>query len=121
MNTMPHPFEIRETDTYSHWFKRQTNIPVRAKILARIRRAQVGNLGDVKSVGDGVSEMRIDYGPGYRIYFMYEGRTIIILLVGGVKGTQRKDIETAKRLARELSGKGRLANKKPKKTLKGMG
>ncbi len=73
-----------------------------ARIAARIRRLELGNLGDVKPVGEGVSELRIDYGPGYRIYFIQQGNTVVILLCGGDKRTQNKDIRTAKRMAKEV-------------------
>lgn len=69
-----------------------------ARINARLRNVSLGNLGDVKSVGDGISEMRIPYGPGYRIYFMRRGLTLVVLLCGGDKGSQQRDIERAKRL-----------------------
>ncbi len=72
------------------------------RIQARIRRLSLGNAGDVKSVGEGVSEMRIDYGPGYRVYFCQRGSTLVILLAGGDKSTQDKDIAMAHALAREL-------------------
>jgi putative addiction module killer protein len=68
----------------------------------RIRRLELGNLGDVKPVGEGVSELRIDYGPGYRIYFVQQGNTVVILLCGGDKRTQNKDIRTAKQMAKEV-------------------
>jgi putative addiction module killer protein len=73
-----------------------------ARIAARIRRLELGNLGDVKPVGEGVSELRIDYGPGYRIYFVQQGNTLVILLCGGDKRTQNKDIRTAKQMAKEV-------------------
>lgn len=70
-----------------------------ARINARLRNVSLGNLGDIRSVGDGISEMRIPYGPGYRIYFMRRGLTLVVLLCGGDKGSQQRDIERAKRLA----------------------
>jgi putative addiction module killer protein len=73
-----------------------------ARIVARIRRLELGNLGDVKPVGEGISELRIDYGPGYRIYFVQQGNTVVILLCGGDKRTQNKDIRTAKQMAKEV-------------------
>ncbi|HEV2956013.1 MAG TPA: type II toxin-antitoxin system RelE/ParE family toxin [Xanthobacteraceae bacterium] len=73
-----------------------------SRILARIRRLLLGNPGDVKPVGEGISEMRIDYGPGYRVYFTRRGHSLIVLLAGGDKSTQAKDIERAKELARNL-------------------
>ena len=74
----------------------------RARINARIRRLCLGNPGDVKPVGEGVSELRIDYGPGYRVYFVQRGQTLVVLLAGGDKHTQDRDIKTALELAREL-------------------
>jgi putative addiction module killer protein len=94
--------EIRETGTYAHWFARLRDRAAQARILARIRRLLLGNPGDVKPVGEGISEMRIDYGPGYRVYFTRRGRSLIILLAGGDKSTQTKDIQSAKELARNL-------------------
>ncbi len=73
-----------------------------SKITSRLRRVTQGNLGDVHSVGDGVSEMRIQYGPGYRLYFVRRGHDVIVLLCGGDKGSQRRDIERAKQIATEL-------------------
>lgn len=94
--------EVRETDVYARWFARMRDHAAQARVLARIRRLVLGNPGDVKPVGEGVSEMRIDYGPGYRVYFTRHGRSLIILLAGGDKSTQAKDIQSAKELARNL-------------------
>jgi len=94
--------EIRETETYAKWFGRLGDRQARARILARIRRLSLGNPEDVAPVGGGVSEMRIHYGPGYRIYFIERGRTLVILLAGGEKSTQRQDIERAHALADEV-------------------
>jgi putative addiction module killer protein len=91
--------EVRETDVYKRWFDRLRDRRAKSRIDARILRLSLGNPGDVKSVGHGVSEMRIDYGPGYRIYFTQRGNTIVVLLCGGDKGSQRDDIEQAKALA----------------------
>jgi len=93
--------EIRQTAHYIKWFAGLTDLQARLRIDTRIRRVSVGNFGDVKSVGDGVSELRIDYGPGYRIYFARRGNAVVVLLAGGDKRTQRADIDVAKRLARE--------------------
>ena len=93
---------IIQTDKYASWFKSLRDIQAKARIDARIRRAQLGNLGDVEPVGDGVSEMRIHHGAGYRVYFMQRGEEIIILLAGGDKSTQQKDIKMALSLAYEL-------------------
>ena len=78
------------------------DIRARARVLVRIERLSLGNPGDVKPVGEGVSELRIDYGPGYRVYYKKVGRTIIVLLAGGDKSTQAKDVKTALRLAGNL-------------------
>lgn len=94
--------EIRKTDDFVKWLDRLRDIRARACILARIKRLECDLLGDAKPVGEGISEMRIDYGPGYRVYFMKQGEDLLILLGGGDKRTQKKDIEKALRLAREL-------------------
>jgi putative addiction module killer protein len=94
--------EIRQTEVYSRWYNSLRDRQARARIDVRIRRLSLGNPGDVKSVGEGVSELRIDYGPGYRIYFVQRGQTLVILLAGGDKHTQDRDIKTALELAREL-------------------
>ena len=94
--------EIRQTDVYSRWFNDLPDRQARARINARIRRLSLGNPGDVKPVGEGVSELRIDYGPGYRVYFVQRGQTLVVLLAGGDKHTQDRDIKTALELAREL-------------------
>jgi len=94
--------EIRKTDTFAKWLDGLSDIRARARILARIDRLADGNPGDVKSVGEGVSEMRIDYGPGYRVYYVVRGRELIILLAGGDKSSQPRDIKTALLLTRGL-------------------
>ena len=94
--------EIRKTDTYAEWLDGLRDLHARARIQVRVERLAAGNPGDVKSVGEGVSELRIDYGPGYRVYFTMRGRTVIILLAGGNKRTQTADIKIALRLARNL-------------------
>ena len=101
--------EIRQTEIFSKWFRGLRNRLARVRIQARIDRFEMGNAGDVRSVGEGVSEMRIDYGPGYRVYFTKLGSALVILLAGGDKGSQAKDIKAAQDLARELkkSGKGK--------------
>lgn len=93
---------IRETEIYSRWFAALRDRKARARIQTRIDRLQLGLLGDVKPVGEGVSELRIDYGPGYRVYFVQRGQELVILLAGGDKSTQDKDIKTALELARNL-------------------
>ncbi|MGL4230019.1 MAG: type II toxin-antitoxin system RelE/ParE family toxin [Casimicrobium sp.] len=92
--------EIRQTDTYVNWFASLRDRQARARIDIRIRRLSLGNPGDVKPVGEGVSELRIDYGAGYRVYFVARGKTIVVLLAGGDKRTQDSDIKTALELAR---------------------
>ena len=94
--------EVRQTDLYARWFERLRDGQARARILVRIRRLSLGNAGDVRAVGGGVSEMRIDYGPGYRVYFVSRGQQLIVLLAGGDKQTQASDILAARSLARDL-------------------
>jgi putative addiction module killer protein len=94
--------EIRKTTEFANWLDNLHDIQARARVLVRIERLAVGLAGDVKSVGSGVSELRIDYGPGYRVYFKRRGREIIVLLAGGDKKTQARDIRTALRLAANL-------------------
>jgi len=92
--------KIRQTETYADWFDSLRDRKARARIDVRIRRLSLGNPGDVKPVGSGVSELRIDYGPGYRVYFVQRGPMLIILLAGGDKRTQDRDIKKALELAR---------------------
>ena len=94
--------EIRKTQIFGQWLDGLRDIRARARIQARIERLAMGNAGDVKPVGEGVSELRIDHGPGYRVYFKKRGRELIVLLTGGDKSTQASDIKTALRLARTL-------------------
>jgi len=94
--------ELRKTETFARWLDGLHDLRARARVQARIERLAAGNPGDVKPVGEGISELRIDYGPGYRVYYMKQGRTIIILLAGGDKKTQASDIKTAMRLAKNL-------------------
>ena len=94
--------EIRNTDTFAKWIDSLRDIKARARILVRIERLSLGNPGDVKPVGKGVSELRIDYGSGYRVYYKKVGQKVIVLLAGGDKRTQTKDIKTALRLAQNL-------------------
>lgn len=94
--------EIRETLEFSAWLESLRDAQARARVQARILRLRYGNPGDVKPVGEGVSEMRINYGPGYRVYFVKRGALLVILLAGGAKPTQDKDIKTALKLARML-------------------
>ena len=95
-------FEIRKTEIFAKWLDGLHDIRARARILVRIERLTAGNPGDVKSVGEGVSELRIDYGPGYRVYYKKQGQKVVILLAGGDKSTQARDIKTALRLVRNL-------------------
>ncbi len=95
-------FEVRKTEFYAKWLDSLRDERARARVLVRVERLAVGNPGDVRPVGEGVSELRIDYGPGYRVYFKKQGHMIVILLAGGDKRTQSRDIETALRLARNL-------------------
>ncbi|MCY4222564.1 MAG: type II toxin-antitoxin system RelE/ParE family toxin [Thiotrichales bacterium] len=95
-------FEVRRTAVYAKWLDGLRDVRAKARILIRIERLTAGNAGDTRSVGEGVSELRIDYGPGYRVYFKKQDRTIVVLLAGGDKRTQSRDIETALRLARNL-------------------
>ncbi len=97
-----HMLEVRQTETYARWFDSLRDRQAKARIDVRIRRLSLGNPGDVRPVGEGVSELRIDYGPGYRVYFVQTGRTVVVLLAGGDKRTQDRDIELALELAREL-------------------
>ena len=94
--------EIRKTENYVQWLDGLHDIRARARILVRIERLADRNPGDVKALGEGVSELRIDYGPGYRVYYKKQGRKVVILLAGGDKSTQSKDIKTALRLAQNL-------------------
>ncbi|MHB1157601.1 MAG: type II toxin-antitoxin system RelE/ParE family toxin [Phycisphaerales bacterium] len=94
--------EIRQTEAYIRWFEKLRDRQAQSRILVRIRRLSLGNPGDVQPVGEGVSELRIDYGPGYRVYFIQRHQTLVILLAGGDKRTQIHDIEKAKMLARAL-------------------
>jgi putative addiction module killer protein len=93
--------DIIKTRTYSDWFDRLRDEKAKARINVRILRLALGHAGDAKALGSGLYEIRLDYGPGYRIYFVHRGREIIMLLCGGDKGSQHRDIETARRLARD--------------------
>ncbi|MCG8338807.1 MAG: type II toxin-antitoxin system RelE/ParE family toxin [Proteobacteria bacterium] len=94
--------EIRKTETFAKWIDGLSDIRTRARILVRIERLAAGNPGDVKPVGENISEMRIDYGPGYRVYYKKTGQTIVVILAGGDKRTQKKDIKKAQQLANNL-------------------
>jgi putative addiction module killer protein len=93
--------DVRETEEFSQWLAALRDSRAKAKILVRIDRLSNGNPGDVAPVGEGVSELRINYGPGYRIYYVQRGRRYILLLAGGNKSTQDRDIAKAKRLSAE--------------------
>ena len=94
--------EVRQTKRFATWLAALRDERARARILKRLDRAGQGNLGDVAPVGGGVSEMRIFYGPGYRVYFVQRGSELIVLLCGGDRSTQSADIEKAKAMAREI-------------------
>ena len=95
--------EVRQTEEFTKWIGKLRDSTARAKIATRIRRIELqGNFGDVAPVGEGVSELRIHYGPGYRVYFVQDGDQIVILLCGGDKDSQDRDITTAKEMAEEL-------------------
>jgi putative addiction module killer protein len=95
-------FEVHQTTTFQRWFARLKDRQARDRILARITMLEQGNVGDSRSVGGGVSEMRIHTGPGYRVYYRRKDRTVFLLLCGGDKGSQRSDISRAQKLAREF-------------------
>jgi putative addiction module killer protein len=95
--------ELRKTDRFSRWLDSLRDVRARARIQARIERLAAGNPGDVAPVGEGVSELRLDLGPGYRVYFTKRGHALVILLAGGDKSTQAADIRAAVRLARNLT------------------
>lgn len=94
--------EVRKTEVYARWLDGLRDVRARARVLVRVERLAAGNPGDVRPVGEGVSEMRIDYGPGYRVYFKRQGGAVVVLLAGGDKRTQATDIATALGLARNL-------------------
>lgn len=94
--------EIRKTEHFANWLDNLRDIQAKARVLVRIERLASGNAGDVKPVGEGVSEMRINYGAGYRVYFIQRGSELIVLLAGGDKSSQSRDIKTAIRLAQNL-------------------
>lgn len=94
--------EIRNTEAFARWLDGLRDARARARVLVRVERLAAGNPGDVRPVGEGVSELRIDYGPGYRVYFKKQCSRVVVLLAGGDKRTQREDIERALQLARNL-------------------
>jgi putative addiction module killer protein len=95
-------YQIRQTDVFAKWLSGLRDVRAKARILARLDSARLGNLGDVVSVGDGVSEIRVDVGTGYRVYFTRRQRVVVVLLYGGDKSTQTKDIVRAKRIAKAI-------------------
>jgi putative addiction module killer protein len=99
---MGYMIEVRQTDVFSRWLADLGDVRARMRINTRIRRLSLGDPGDVKPVGEGVSEMRVDYGSGYRVYFIKRGAALIVLLAGGDKRTQTRDISIAQALARGL-------------------
>lgn len=94
--------EIRQTEVYARWFDRLRDRQARVRIDSRIRQLSLGNPGDVMPVGEGVSEIRVHYGPGYRVYFVQQGKSSVVLLAGGDKDSQKRDIRRALDLARGL-------------------
>ena len=94
--------EVRETAAYANWFRGLRDRAAKARIDIRVRRLSLGNPGDVRPVGEGVSELRIQFGPGYRIYLIQNGEEFILLLAGGDKSSQGQDVKQAKHLARNL-------------------
>ncbi len=94
--------QIRKTDVYAEWIDNLRDLQGRARILVRVERLASGNPGDVKAIGGGVSELRVHFGPGYRVYFTQRGHDIVILLAGGDKSSQSTDIQTALQLAKNL-------------------
>lgn len=98
--------EVRQTERFARWLEDLRDLRARARVQARIERLIGGNPGDIKPVGSGVSELRINYGPGYRVYFQQKGSTLIILLAGGDKASQPRDIDEALSLARQIKENG---------------
>jgi putative addiction module killer protein len=94
--------EIRQTDIFANWFEDLSDRRAKVRIQARIDRMELGNFGDVAAVGEGVSELRIHYGPGYRVYFVQRGTIVFVLLSGGDKSSQNVDIKNAKEIAKRL-------------------
>lgn len=94
--------EIHKTKAFAKWLDGLHDLRARARVMARIERLAAGNMGDIKPVGGGVWEMRIDYGPGYRLYYVRRGNEIVVLLAGGDKKSQTRDIKTALGLAQNL-------------------
>lgn len=102
VNYGSHTVELLKSDVFDRWLTKLRDAHARARVQARLDRFAIGNPGDVRSVGEGVVEMRIDYGPGYRVYYTRRGRLVILLLCGGDKTTQARDIARAKLMAKAL-------------------
>lgn len=96
--------EVIKSETFDRWLRKLRDSRARARIEMRVRRLSLGNPGDVQPIGEGLSEMRIDYGPGYRVYYMQQGAFVVVLLCGGAKRTQQEDIARAKIIAAEWNG-----------------
>ncbi len=96
-------YQVKRTEQFIKWIKNLRDVYAKSRINNRLKHVELGNLGDSKSVGDGVFEMRIDYGPGYRLYYMNVNGEVIFLLIGGDKSTQQRDIEKAKEIKKELN------------------
>jgi len=96
-------FELVETTVFSRWMEGLRDIRARARITTRLARIGFGNFGDARPVGEGISELRIDYGPGYRVYFTRRGERVVLLLCGGDKSSQARDVARAKAMAKELN------------------
>ena len=94
--------EVRQTNIFAKWFNSLRDRKAKARVQARIDRIEIGNFGDVSPIGEGVSELRIHYGPGYRVYFVQRGSVVVILLSGGDKSSQNADIKRAKEIAKQL-------------------
>ena len=94
--------EVRQTAVFASWLEELRDANARTRILVRIRRLELGNPGDVKAVGEGIIELRIAYGPGYRVYFVQRGKVLVILLWGGDKSSQKADIKKARAMAKEV-------------------
>ena len=95
-------FEVRQTSIFREWLDGLSDTRAQARIASRLLRLEAGLFGDTKTVHDGVSELRIDYGPGYRVYFTVRGRIVVILLCGGDKRSQKRDITRAREIARDV-------------------
>jgi putative addiction module killer protein len=97
-------YQMQSTDVFDDWLRNLRDKKARARILARLESASLGNLGDVKNIGVGIREMRVHFGPGYRIYFAQRGEVLLVLLCGGDKSTQARDIDRAQRILKNLEG-----------------